>query len=78
MPQGVIRRMMNARGFGDCLCRSYLAAMKENRDSKRTISSAAAGLEVPGSARRVVQDVLEFWNEPATEDGTLTRARRSC
>jgi hypothetical protein len=31
MPQGVIRRMMNARGFGDCLCRSYLAAMKENR-----------------------------------------------
>jgi hypothetical protein len=27
-------------------------AMKENRDSKRAISSAAAGLEVPGSARR--------------------------
>jgi hypothetical protein len=29
-------------------------------------------------AGRVVQDVLEFWNEPATEDGTLTQARRSC
>jgi len=25
------RRMMNARGFGDYLCHTYLAAMKENK-----------------------------------------------
>jgi hypothetical protein len=29
MPCSVFRRMMDARGFGDCLCRSYLNAMKE-------------------------------------------------
>ena len=31
VPQGVIRRLMNAKGFGDCLCRSYIAAVKENQ-----------------------------------------------
>jgi hypothetical protein len=30
IPQPLIRRMLNARGFGDCLCRSYLAAIKES------------------------------------------------
>jgi hypothetical protein len=30
IPQPLIRRMMNAKGFGDCLCRSYLAAIKES------------------------------------------------
>jgi hypothetical protein len=28
-PLGTFRRMIDARGYGDCLCRSYLAAMKE-------------------------------------------------
>jgi hypothetical protein len=28
VPQGVIRRAINAKGFGDCFCRSYLAALK--------------------------------------------------
>ena len=31
MPQSVFRRMMDAKGFGDCPCRSYLAAVKEER-----------------------------------------------
>jgi hypothetical protein len=30
-PVGIIRRMLNARGFGDCPCRSYLQAIKENQ-----------------------------------------------
>ena len=30
MPQSTLRRLLDARGFGDCMCRSYLAAMKEN------------------------------------------------
>jgi hypothetical protein len=30
VPVGVIRRLINAKGFGDCLCRSYIAAVKEN------------------------------------------------
>ena len=30
IPQSTFRRIMEARGHGDCLCRSYLAAMKEN------------------------------------------------
>jgi hypothetical protein len=30
MPQPLLRRMLNAKGFGDCLCRSYLAAIKES------------------------------------------------
>ena len=30
MPASSLRRLLDARGFGDCLCRSYLAAMKEN------------------------------------------------
>jgi hypothetical protein len=30
MPQSSLRRMIDAKGFGDCPCRSYLAAMKEN------------------------------------------------
>ena len=29
IPQSTFRRIMEARGHGDCLCRSYLAAMKE-------------------------------------------------
>jgi len=31
MPASSLRRLLDARGFGDCLCRSYLAAMKENK-----------------------------------------------
>jgi hypothetical protein len=31
IPVGMIRRMIDARGFGDCACRSYMEAMKENR-----------------------------------------------
>ena len=31
MPQSTLRRLLDARGFGDCMCRSYLAAMKENK-----------------------------------------------
>jgi hypothetical protein len=31
VPQGVIRRLMNAKGFGDCLCRSYLAATENDK-----------------------------------------------
>jgi hypothetical protein len=31
MPQATLRRLIDAKGFGDCLCRSYLAAMKENK-----------------------------------------------
>jgi hypothetical protein len=30
IPQALIRRMMNARGYGDCLCRTYLAAFKSD------------------------------------------------
>jgi hypothetical protein len=30
IPQSTFRRIMEARGHGDCLCRSYLAAKKEN------------------------------------------------
>jgi hypothetical protein len=30
MPQSTLRRLIDAKGFGDCLCRSYLVAMKEN------------------------------------------------
>ena len=30
MPRPLMRRMIDARGFGDCLCRSYRAAIKEN------------------------------------------------
>jgi hypothetical protein len=30
MPQATFRRMMDAKGFGDCLCRSLLIATKEN------------------------------------------------
>jgi hypothetical protein len=30
IPQPLIRRMMNARGYGDCLCNTYRAAIKEN------------------------------------------------
>ena len=29
MPQSTLRRLLDAKGFGDCLCRSYLVAMKE-------------------------------------------------
>jgi hypothetical protein len=28
--QTLIRRMMNAKGFGDCLCNTYRAAIKES------------------------------------------------
>jgi len=28
-PPATFRRMIDARGYGDCLCRSYRAAMKE-------------------------------------------------
>jgi hypothetical protein len=31
IPQSTFRQLMDQRGFGDCLCRSYLAAMKENK-----------------------------------------------
>jgi hypothetical protein len=31
IPQSTFRQIMEQRGFGDCLCRSYLAAMKENK-----------------------------------------------
>jgi hypothetical protein len=31
VPQGVIRRLINAKGFGDCLCRSYLAATENDK-----------------------------------------------
>jgi len=31
MPQSTLRRLIDAKGFGDCLCRSYLVAMKENK-----------------------------------------------
>jgi hypothetical protein len=30
MPASSLRRLLDAKGFGDCMCRSYLAAMKEN------------------------------------------------
>ena len=30
MPQSVFRRMIDAKGFGDCLCRSYLVAKEED------------------------------------------------
>jgi hypothetical protein len=30
IPQSALRRLIDARGFGDCPCRSYLAAMKED------------------------------------------------
>ena len=30
MPQSTLRRLLDARGFGDCMCRSYLAAVKEH------------------------------------------------
>jgi hypothetical protein len=30
MPASSLRRLLDARGFGDCLCRSYLAAKKEH------------------------------------------------
>jgi hypothetical protein len=29
MPASSLRRLLDSRGFGDCMCRSYLAAMKE-------------------------------------------------
>ena len=29
IPQSTFRQILDQRGFGDCLCRSYLAAMKE-------------------------------------------------
>ena len=29
IPQSTFRQIMDQRGFGDCLCRSYLVAMKE-------------------------------------------------
>ena len=31
IPQSTFRQIMDQRGFGDCLCRSYLAAVKEGR-----------------------------------------------
>jgi hypothetical protein len=31
IPQSTFRQILDQRGFGDCLCRSYLAAMKENK-----------------------------------------------
>ena len=31
MPRPLMRRMLNAKGFGDCLCRSYRAALKEGQ-----------------------------------------------
>jgi len=31
MPQPLMRRMLDAKGFGDCLCKSYLAATKEEQ-----------------------------------------------
>jgi hypothetical protein len=31
IPQSTFRQIMDQRGFGNCLCRSYLAAMKENK-----------------------------------------------
>jgi hypothetical protein len=31
IPQSTFRQIMDQRGFGDCLCRSYLAAMKESK-----------------------------------------------
>jgi hypothetical protein len=30
MPQSVFRRLMDAKGFGDCLCRSYINAKKDS------------------------------------------------
>ena len=30
-PLGTFRRMIDARGYGDCLCRSYLVALKEDQ-----------------------------------------------
>ena len=29
MPAPLMRRMLNAKGYGDCPCRSYLQAIKE-------------------------------------------------
>jgi len=31
IPQASLRRIIDAKGFGDCLCRSYLVAKKENK-----------------------------------------------
>jgi hypothetical protein len=31
IPQSTFRRIMEARGHGDCLCRSYLAAKQEDQ-----------------------------------------------
>jgi hypothetical protein len=31
IPQSTFRQLIDQRGYGDCLCRSYLAAMKENK-----------------------------------------------
>ena len=31
MPKPLMRRMLDAKGFGDCPCRSYLAAVKEEQ-----------------------------------------------
>jgi hypothetical protein len=30
MPATVMRRMMDAKGFGDCKCKTYLCAMEKN------------------------------------------------
>jgi len=30
-PIGTFRRMLDAKGYGDCLCRSYRAALKEGQ-----------------------------------------------
>ena len=31
IPQSTFRQIFDQKGFGDCLCRSYLVAMKENK-----------------------------------------------
>jgi hypothetical protein len=31
VPRTTFRQIMDQRGFGDCLCRSYLAAKKEDK-----------------------------------------------
>jgi hypothetical protein len=31
IPQSTFRQLMDQRGFGDCLCRSYLAAKQEDK-----------------------------------------------
>jgi hypothetical protein len=31
IPQSTFRQIFDQKGFGDCLCRSYLVAMRENK-----------------------------------------------